>query len=81
MKKNERTRIRREMLFDLMEKHHLTSQQVADLVHVKLVTVEHWRQTPGNVGHYPMHAGLLELLMIKLGKVIPPINIQTGEEG
>jgi hypothetical protein len=55
-------------LLALIKKRGLTSQQVADLVHVKLVTVQHWRQKPGSVGHYPMHPGLLELLEIKIGE-------------
>ena len=55
-------------LLKLMSKHQLTSQQVADLVHVSLSTVQKWRQTPGNVSHYEMPEGLLELLEIKTGE-------------
>jgi hypothetical protein len=66
-------------LMALMKGHSLTSQQVADLVQVKLVTVQHWRQTPGNVGHNSMPPGLLELLTIKLGEVKSSTN-QTGEK-
>ena len=53
-------------LLTLMSERCLTSKQVADLVHVSLSTVQKWRQTPGNISHYEMPRGLLELLEIKL---------------
>jgi DNA-binding transcriptional regulator YiaG len=58
-----------EHLFALMSKHHLTSQQVADMLYVSLSTVQKWRQTPGNISHYEMPEGLLELLRIKTGEI------------
>jgi len=55
-------------LLRLIKKHALTSSQVAELVRVQPVTVEHWRQTPGGTGHRVMPEGALELLEIKLGE-------------
>ena len=55
-------------LLTLIKKHNLTSSRVAELVHVELVTVQHWRQAPGGPGFNPMPLGLLELLEFKLGE-------------
>ena len=55
-------------LLTLIKKHNLTSSRVAELVHVELVTVQHWRQAPGAPGSNPMPLGLLELLEFKLGE-------------
>ena len=56
-------------LLRLIKKYALTSSQVAELVRVQPVTVEHWRQTPGSTGYRVMPDGLLELLKIKLGEL------------
>jgi hypothetical protein len=53
-------------LLALIKKHDFTSSRVAELVHVELVTVQHWRQAPGGPGFNPMPLGLLELLEFKL---------------
>ena len=56
-------------LLKLIKKYALTSSEVAELVKVQPVTVEHWRQTPGGTGYRVMPDGLLELLKIKLGEL------------
>ena len=53
-------------LLTLMKKHDLDSSQVAELVGVKKVTVEHWRQNPEGIGFRRMPKTALELLEIKL---------------
>ena len=55
-------------LMRLMKKHHLDSQQVAELCRVSKVTVEHWRTSEEGIGYRNMPPGLLELLEIKLGE-------------
>ena len=55
-------------LLRLIKKHNLTSSRVAELVHVELVTVQHWRQATGGPGFNPIPLGLLELLEFKLGE-------------
>ena len=50
----------------LIHKHKLSSQDVADALHVTRSAVEKWRQAEGNQSHNAMPEGLLELLEIKL---------------
>jgi hypothetical protein len=55
-------------LIRLMRKHSLTSREVADLLKVKITTVQKWRQADSGIGYRNMPPGLLELLEIKLGE-------------
>jgi len=50
-----------------MTKHGLTIKEVAELLYVSPVTVQHWRASEGAVGYRNMPRGYLELLQIKLG--------------
>ena len=69
------TQMSNKRLLRLIDKYFLTSSQVADIVRVQPVTVEHWRQTPGGTGYRVMPDGLLELLQIKLGEIEVPKDI------
>lgn len=55
-------------LVALMKKHRLTVREVAELLYVSPVTVQHWRASEGAVGYRNMPKGYLELLQIKLGE-------------
>ncbi len=52
----------------LMTKYGLTIKEVAELLYVSPVTVQHWRASEGAVGYRNMPRGYLELLKIKLGE-------------
>ena len=55
----------------LMTKHGLTIKEVAELLFVSSVSVQHWRASEGAIGYRNMPQGYLELLQIKLGETKP----------
>ena len=53
-------------LIQLMDKHRLSLNQVAEMLHVSPKTVQHWRMKKDATGYRRMPTSQIELLQFKL---------------
>jgi len=53
-------------LQSLMDLHHLSRQEVADLLGLRVATVHCWFSSPGSTNHRAPPARMVELLELKL---------------